>query len=249
MKRDTDIIGNNVNDFESRLELPRKAHIEAHKKEFFEKNWVYINYTTDISKSQLESIKETFDDFKVETHKIGIRCGSLDLNPDLQIAFGFGLIQLFGGFFSAMGTTMWEKASKKIAEISKNNGKRNHAIAIIIHIENKFIYAVERFHDENEEIYLKSIPEALLKVDELIQIFDNFKDKEFMQIFQDPITKDWKYLLFPIPVEFGPNVSRIVDLDTFCYVPISDQEFINIFCGDCNGNCCLSCVKHHLKNR
>lgn len=248
MKRDTDIIGNNVNDFESRLELPRKAHIEAHKKEFFEKNCVYIDYTADISESQLESIKKTFDDFKVETHKIGIRCGSLDLHPVLEITIEFCAFQLFGGFFSAMGTTMWEKASKKFAEISKNNGKRNHAIAFIIPIENKCIYAVERFHDENEEIYLKLIPEALPKVHEFIQKFDNFKDKK-LQIFQDPITKDWKYLLFSIPVEFGSKVSRIVDLDTFCYLPISDQEFIDIFCGDCNGNCCLSCVKHHLKNR
>lgn len=209
---------------------------------------VYINYANNFSESQLEEIKKVFTDFEIETEKRGMRGGATDLVAVVEIGLAFALVPYFSGLLSEAGKATWEAISNGIVGFSKKNCQTNDVNALIFYIEDKPIYAIERFHDAHEEFYLNSLPKALLKVNKFFKKIDIPEDTELMQIFQHPITKEWKYLFLPSTKSFGSYIDRIVDLDTFkFYKPTNHQDFIEHFCGDCNGNCCLVCAKYHLK--
>ncbi|KXS40602.1 MAG: hypothetical protein AWU59_2463 [Methanolobus sp. T82-4] len=210
--------------------------------------YVYIEYDSNFPETQLESIKNAFSEFEVDTHKRGWFRGScLDLGVVLTVSFSFAAASYFGGMFSEAGKDTWNIISKKIVHAFKKSGRSN-STDFTFYLQEVPIHAVERFHDDNEELYLNYLPKALHKVNEYVQKFGIPEEVHMMQIFQDPFTKRWKYLFLPSPKAFGSYIDRIVDLDTFkCHKPTNHQDFIQKFCGDCNGGYCLVCAKHHLR--
>ena len=199
---------------------------------------------------QIRELKSVFPDFKVETYQWGIRWGAIDLVTVLEIAVGFALAKYFAGFFSEAGKKTWELVARKFSQFVDKNNKSKEVIAFIFYIDNIPIYLVDRFHESGEmELSIIEVPSVLMKVEEFLKNNGIPDNVELMQVFQDPYSRKWKYLLMPtFPDAFGGFVDRVLDLYTFQMdYPQNHQEFIKKYCGNCTRGHCLICAKFHLK--
>jgi len=215
------------------------------------KLFVKISCDSSFSKEQIRELKSIFPDFEVETYQWGMRWGAIDLVTVLEIVFGFALAKYFSGFFSEAGKKTWELLARKYNQFVEKNNRSKEVIAFIVYIDDIPIYLVDRFHESKKlEVSIIEIPFVLIKVEEFFRnngIPDNVK---LMQVFQDPHSRKWRYLLMPtFPDAFGGFVDRVLDLNTFQMdYPQNHQEFIKKYCGNCaREGYCLICARFHLK--
>jgi len=211
------------------------------------KPFVQISSDSSFSKSQLDELGNLFVDFEIETHRWGMKAGTIDLLTVLEISLGFALAQYFAGLISEAGKSTWKSISSGLSNFLRKNNRRKDVTALVFYANEIPIYVVERFHEDDAESLIESIPFALLKVKKFLENLGLLKDTMMMQLFQHPQSKEWKYLIVPSTKAFGAFADRIIDLDSFeFYYPRNHQDFIERFCGICNGKHCLICARYYL---
>lgn len=214
------------------------------------KLFAHINYADRVSELEIEEIKEIFHGFEVKTERRGIKAGAIDILTIIEISLGFVVAQYFRGLISEAGKSTWKSIASGLKKYLDKNKRDKDATALIFYLNEIPIYAIERFHDDYAECSINAIPTALIKADSFFRKYGIPEDARLMQIFQDPETKKWKYLFLPSTEAFGSYIDRIVDLDTFeLFRPADQKEFIEYFCGECEGGHCLVCAKYHFKKR